>query len=237
MEGTFDFIYRDQEHEYMVKGTYAASTRGFTSILISSNGSHPAVGFVPSGLDGTVSSDGQNLTGIMTRDIGNTCKLTGSRIFERISACKNNATCVRNGTGLGDFYCCCQSGFEGERCEEDINECDKNETLCMNNGTCVNTVGSFYCNCTDQYEGEFCEIPIGCAEDPCKNGGTCNGTDAGFECYCAEQFTGRTCETSLPCFSEPCFNNGTCKSNDTGDAECFCLDGFRGEFCEIELGC
>ncbi|CAH1774352.1 unnamed protein product, partial [Owenia fusiformis] len=77
MEGTFDFIYRDQEHEYMVKGTYAASTRGFTSILISSNGSHPAVGFVPSGLDGTVSSDGQNLTGIMTRDIGNTCKLTG----------------------------------------------------------------------------------------------------------------------------------------------------------------
>lgn len=46
------------------------------------------------------------------------------------------------------------------RCEEDVNECDRNnpEGDCENGGTCINTPGSFYCNCTPGFVGQRCSL-------------------------------------------------------------------------------
>jgi protocadherin Fat 1/2/3 len=43
------------------------------------------------------------------------------------------------------------------RCEEDVNECLREE--CANGGVCVNTYGAFYCNCTLGFEGQLCGAP------------------------------------------------------------------------------
>ena len=41
------------------------------------------------------------------------------------------------------FRCDCPTGFSGQRCEENVNDCDMN--LCENNATCVDKVGDYEC--------------------------------------------------------------------------------------------
>ena len=43
-----------------------------------------------------------------------------------------------------------------QRCEEDVNECEREE--CENGGACVNVFGSFVCNCTPGYVGQYCGL-------------------------------------------------------------------------------
>ena len=42
----------------------------------------------------------------------------------------------------------CSSGYAGDICEIDINECESDP--CQNGGTCANTDGSFNCMCSSQ---------------------------------------------------------------------------------------
>uniref|UniRef100_A0A3P9L436 FAT atypical cadherin 3a n=1 Tax=Oryzias latipes TaxID=8090 RepID=A0A3P9L436_ORYLA len=71
--------------------------------------------------------------------------------------CQNSGVCKPIGNA---FLCSCRRGFRGLVCEEDVNECDRNnpEGECENGGTCVNTPGSFYCNCTPGFVGQRCSL-------------------------------------------------------------------------------
>lgn len=44
----------------------------------------------------------------------------------------------------------------------DVDECSDaslgNESLCFNNGSCVNNLGSYTCNCSAEWTGSRCEI-------------------------------------------------------------------------------
>ena len=51
--------------------------------------------------------------------------------------------------------CQCFGGFEGLRCEGDIDECQ--QAPCHNGAICHNFVGGFRCNCTIQTRGQFCD--------------------------------------------------------------------------------
>ncbi|XP_073241348.1 uncharacterized protein [Porites lutea] len=73
------------------------------------------------------------------------------------SAC-NNPRCHNNGTcqsGLTEkkYRCLCPSGFTGEHCENDINECKEGTHNCSSNAVCNNTKGSYNCTCKPGYEG------------------------------------------------------------------------------------
>ncbi len=46
--------------------------------------------------------------------------------------CQNGATCL---DGINEFTCDCKPGFEGERCQIEINECEKYDP-CENDALC-----------------------------------------------------------------------------------------------------
>eukprot|EP00057_Strongylocentrotus_purpuratus_P029758 XP_011684232.1 PREDICTED: fibropellin-3 [Strongylocentrotus purpuratus] len=67
--------------------------------------------------------------------------------------CANGSTCVNSGV---DFICICAPGFEGDRCESEINECLS--LPCQNGGTCTDGLDMFTCDCRFGYSGLICEI-------------------------------------------------------------------------------
>ncbi|XP_071965811.1 uncharacterized protein [Antedon mediterranea] len=66
----------------------------------------------------------------------------------------NHGDCVNE---KSSYRCQCYTGWKGDECEQDINECSESLTPCGNNGTCANTDGSYKCTCDDGWMGENCE--------------------------------------------------------------------------------
>lgn len=62
----------------------------------------------------------------------------------------------KNGICVDDFYkfrCSCNSGWDGNLCSRDIDECSLLQT-CKNGATCVNFDGGFSCYCVPGYTGK-----------------------------------------------------------------------------------
>ncbi|GAA50962.1 neurogenic locus notch homolog protein 3 [Clonorchis sinensis] len=113
------------------------------------------------------------------------------------SRCVASETCetrCTRGQGYCDEQrrCQCYSGFEGEWCEQDVDECRAGTHSCEQ--VCVNTQGAYECRCNQGYEPDphypnRCR-PVGC-HPPCVRGqGTCS--EAG-RCVCTPGFTGIDC--------------------------------------------
>ena len=73
--------------------------------------------------------------------------------------CANKCDC-----GIGTDYCdrltgcVCNQGYNGTYCTENINECLRSPSPCINNQKCVDTQGSYHCTCETGYhiENETC---------------------------------------------------------------------------------
>ena len=84
-------------------------------------------------------------------------------------------------TALTVEECSCPLGYQGARCELDIDECARTDP-CRNDGKCVNTDGSYKCICKPGFEGRDCLVNTDdCAENPCLNGGTCLDKTADYQ--------------------------------------------------------
>ena len=59
-----------------------------------------------------------------------------------LDPCLNGATCIDD---INKFNCLCPRGFDGIRCEIDINYCANNP--CLHGGTCTDFVNSYVCTC------------------------------------------------------------------------------------------
>jgi len=65
------------------------------------------------------------------------------------------------------FYCyinlyqvpACFPGYEGRLCDQEINECERDRTLC-GNGTCFNIPGSYTCQCPTGLIGHRCQVRL-----------------------------------------------------------------------------
>ncbi|CAH1774358.1 unnamed protein product, partial [Owenia fusiformis] len=185
---------------------------------------------------GQVNINGTELKGSLLTFSAGSCALVGYRRTVLKEVCKNNATCVKNGTKPEDIYCCCQPGFKGERCETEINECESDP--CQNNGTCEEFVDAFECKCQPGFSGMNCEIPPPCLSEPCQNNGTCRENSSSFSCVCLDGFTGTFCEIKSidVCDDNICENNSTCKTSNVIDEYlCECMDGFNGTYCEYKI--
>ena len=65
------------------------------------------------------------------------------------SPCLNGGLCIDSHRG---FQCKCKTGFSGALCEENIDDCEKNQ-LCLNGGECIDGVNSFTCACPNGFQG------------------------------------------------------------------------------------
>uniref|UniRef100_A0A8B9PKZ1 Multiple epidermal growth factor-like domains protein 6 n=1 Tax=Apteryx owenii TaxID=8824 RepID=A0A8B9PKZ1_APTOW len=142
--------------------------------------------------------------------------------------CFNGGNCIEGSSQL----CHCPSGFQGPRCQYDVNECAAGNGGCESQ--CCNTIGSFYCKCPDGLTLE--EDGKACADvDECQvhNGGCqhrCVNTLGSYYCACKLGFRlhtdGRTCIRKNPCADR----NGGCMHqchNRRGTAHCECHPGYR----------
>uniref|UniRef100_A0A7E4VPA2 Neurogenic locus Notch protein n=1 Tax=Panagrellus redivivus TaxID=6233 RepID=A0A7E4VPA2_PANRE len=146
----------------------------------------------------------------------------------------------------GEPHCQCDLGWEGDRCQTDIDECALFSKPCIT-GTCQNTPGSYVCNCPSNRIGPRCGIPYrgNCIINACQNGGFCNryfNTVSGrfFTCTCAPGFTGELCQQKVDecTYEDPetglstthCDNGGVC-IDAIGGYKCRCKPGYTGPDC------
>ena len=107
------------------------------------------------------------------------CEQDIDECLEEILQCKNSGTCQNNN---GSFSCQCRAGFNGTRCEINIDDCRPDS--CKNHGTCEDLVNNFRCECQKGYDGDFCENNVDeCENHECKNGNCVDGIDK-YTCDC-----------------------------------------------------
>ncbi|KAI8492991.1 hypothetical protein Bbelb_289950 [Branchiostoma belcheri] len=70
--------------------------------------------------------------------------------------CDSNP-CINGGT-CENGRCVCPPGFQGHRCQLDIDECISSP--CLNNGECVNEVPGYTCHCPPGYTGARCGLAL-----------------------------------------------------------------------------
>lgn len=170
------------------------------------------------------------------------------------SPCLNSALCLENSNQtlyemnyLGFFptfsyemasgyRCICASGFTGENCETNIDDCEFNE---CKKGICIDAINDYYCACHLGYDGQHCEREINECEmlEPCENGATCVDLIADYKCECLPDFGGKNCQTKLiGCLNVNCLNGATCipllDERNEHIHICQCSEGFHGQSCE-----
>ena len=121
-------------------------------------------------------------------------------------ACENGGFCV---DGRRSYSCDCDgSGYEGDLCQTDIDECTEGTATCDPKGTatCVNSPGGFSCDCKPRYTGDDCDecedgyirhdgecdVDVCRRSYPCNSHGICN--PAKNACDCDEGYTATRCD-------------------------------------------
>uniref|UniRef100_A0A915ATS3 CRUMBS n=1 Tax=Parascaris univalens TaxID=6257 RepID=A0A915ATS3_PARUN len=147
------------------------------------------------------------------------------------SPCKNGAICqdlwnLRN--------CKCLTGFAGDLCEENINDCEANSCV---HGECIDGIAEFRCSCLPGYIGQYCDRKVDyCHPSPCLNGGSCISRNSSAVCTCATGFFGARCQQNVTatCANSPCENGARCiELKDS--FSCECVGGFEGALCDTAI--
>ncbi|OTF75171.1 hypothetical protein BLA29_007160, partial [Euroglyphus maynei] len=151
--------------------------------------------------------------------------------------CLNGATChdLEN-----NYRCTCPTGWTGDHCEQDVDECSALVTPCIRASACININGSYICVCEKGFEGLFCENEVDdCKHNQinCQNGGFCIDLVNDFRCVCATGFTGPRCDRIDESVCE-LLPNHVWRLNETGcEKICVCHNNKVSCKCQEESRC
>lgn len=188
--------------------------------------------------------------------MGKNCDL--ERSYCDSKPCLNDGDCVQDDSKI--FHCECTSGFEGDFCETEMNECESSPctSSIVNNGFCHDFVDGYACDCKPGYTITYdlsvnfvpgtkfpvsiddnCAIEIDeCSSDPCLNGGTCEDLVNIFVCDCETGWSGENCQyRNNACDVFPCPVYSTCldDATDPSKYECVCPNRYEGKKCDREI--
>ena len=159
--------------------------------------------------------------------------------------CMNGGVCS---VVAGAVSCDCSgTGYQGDSCEADIDECGSGLGSCDARGAsaCTNDVGSFACTCNQGYDGILCETCVsGYVDDPV-NPGVCIVDSCGLDPCDVSSGAGESCTvTGVDAYVCMCNGNydsaADCLACITGfdDTESGCIcDNTMGSFGDGEGGC
>ncbi|XP_046744297.1 cubilin [Diprion similis] len=122
--------------------------------------------------------------------------------------CQNGGTCEDM---IDGYKCRCREGWEGPRCNDDVNECAiyaGTDLGCQNGAECTNRPGTYECRCKGHYYGIHCtKQSMACnnedSRDLCGHG-VCvsvSSGHAGYTCIC-EQGWERVSEENPACIKD-----------------------------------
>uniref|UniRef100_A0A672LG93 Neurogenic locus notch homolog protein 2-like n=1 Tax=Sinocyclocheilus grahami TaxID=75366 RepID=A0A672LG93_SINGR len=125
--------------------------------------------------------------------------------------------------------CVLTTGFTGEMCQVDIDECAS--TPCHNGAKCLDRPNGYECECAEGFTGTLCTDNINdCEPKPCHHGDCIDGI-ATFTCECHPGYMGERCNEEInECSSNPCLSGGTCVDKVNG-FQCLCPTGTHGPLC------
>ncbi|XP_056595084.1 growth arrest-specific protein 6 [Triplophysa dalaica] len=143
----------------------------------------------------------------------------------------NSYGTVRCEDKKGEFHCHCFTGWDGVRCDEDVNECNRTSGGCEHE--CINTKGSYHCWCRHGYRlsgRHVCVDVDECDETPGICGtANCRNLVGSFECLCEEGYVyenlTKSCMDVDECESRVCEEECV---NTPGSFRCYC-DGRQGK--------
>ncbi|KAL4219781.1 scavenger receptor [Mactra antiquata] len=168
--------------------------------------------------------------GFKLQNDGRTC--TECDDFHYGTDCVMECACL-HGVCNNILGCECNSGWQGNSCDVDINECLTGQVVCnLTNEQCVNTLGSAECHCPQGYERDetnHCVDTDECADsilNACDQ--TCINKPGNYICQCRTGFLFKdgSCQDIDECENKKSNCEQMCE-NTVGSYNCLCEDGFR----------
>ncbi|KAL5247570.1 hypothetical protein ACHWQZ_G019441 [Mnemiopsis leidyi] len=156
-------------------------------------------------------------------------RLCSTYELERTVPC--NRVCYNEGTlNIAESRCDCPTGYTGECCGQDVNECSQDPSPCDH--ICVNEQGSFSCRCRDNYtldtDNISCIDAKECQRTPPPCAHRCRELDGGYSCYCEDGYELADDQKNCNDINE-CKTGSLCQyrcKNTPGDYECECQSGY-----------
>ncbi|XP_070174967.1 uncharacterized protein [Littorina saxatilis] len=191
----------------------------------------------------TESSDGTSIVcgcddGYLLNSDQQTCRECPTNMYGL--NCTQECTCTSNAESCNnvDGACLCKAGWEGTRCESDVNECVTNQHNCSDDHViCINQDGGYMCGCDIGYtsnESQSCiECPANMYGTNCTqecnctiNAESCNNVDGA--CVCKAGWEGTCCESDV----NECLTN----QHNCSDDNVICINEVGGYSCGCDVG-